>query len=73
MAESGYPALGKNPTQEGGDGPSDALWQIRLVRLALVVVASIDTAAYMLLLGWPFLDDLYATVISMTTVGYKEV
>ena len=27
----------------------------------------------MLLLSWPFLDALYMTVISMTTVGYKEV
>ncbi len=27
----------------------------------------------MLLLGWSFLDSLYMTVISITTVGYKQV
>ena len=27
----------------------------------------------MLLLGWPFLDALYMTIITVTTVGYKEV
>jgi voltage-gated potassium channel len=27
----------------------------------------------MFLLGWPFLDALYMTIITITTVGYKEV
>ena len=73
MAESGYPVPGRSATPEGGYGPSDALRQIRLASLALVSIALIGTAGYMLLLGWPFLDALYMTVISMTTVGYKEV
>ena len=73
MAESGYPAPGRSAVPEGSYGPSDALRQIRLASLALVAVALIGTAGYMLLLGWSFLDALYMTVISMTTVGYKEV
>ena len=73
MAESDYPAPGRNATPEGAYGPSDALRQIRLASLALGAIALIGTAGYMLLLGWPFLDALYMTVISITTVGYKEV
>ena len=73
MVEPGYPAPGRTAASEGGYGPSDALRQIRLASLALVAIALIGTAGYMLLLGWPFLDALYMTVISMITVGYKEV
>ena len=73
MAESDYPAPSKNATPEGGYGPSDALRQIRLASLALGAIALMGTVGYMLLLGWPFLDALYMTVISITTVGYKEV
>jgi len=39
--------------------------------LALVIVSG--TAGYMLIEGWGFQDALYMTVISITTVGYKEV
>ena len=73
MAESGYPASGRSTTPEGGYGPSDALRQIRIAGLALSTIALIGTVGYMLLLGWSFLDALYMTVISITTVGYKEV
>src|SRR5215204_3304805 len=73
MAESRYAAPDRSVTPEVGYGPSDALRQIRLASLALVAIALMGTAGYMLLLGWPFLDALYMTVISMTTVGYKEV
>src|SRR5918993_6017748 len=73
MVEPGYPAPGRTAASEGGYGPSDALRQIRFASLALVTIALIGTVGYMLLLGWPFLDALYMTVISMTTVGYKEV
>ncbi len=39
--------------------------------LAAVVVAG--SAGYMLVEGWNFLDALYMTVITITTVGYREV
>src|SRR5919107_201372 len=73
MAEPESRALGTPAASGGGYGPSDALRQIRFASLALVAIVLIGTAGYMLLLGWPFLDALYMTVISMTTVGYKEV
>ena len=34
---------------------------------------AIGTAGYIVLEGWDFLDALYMTVISVTTVGFKEV
>ena len=73
MAEPGYPAPGRSAVPEGSYGPSDALWPIRLASMALVAVALIGMLGYMLLLGWSFLDAPYMTVISITTVGNKEV
>ena len=39
----------------------------------LVILGFVGTAGYMLLEGWPWLDALYMTVITFTTVGYHEV
>lgn len=39
----------------------------------LLLVLSVGTAGYMLIEGWHFLDALYMTVITISTVGYKEV
>lgn len=37
------------------------------------VVAILGIAGYMAIEGWSFLDAAYMTVITMTTVGYREV
>lgn len=39
----------------------------------LLLVLSVGTSGYMLIEGWRFLDALYMTVITISTVGYKEV
>ena len=39
----------------------------------LVVILFIGSVGYMLIEGWDFLDSLYMTVITITTVGFGEV
>lgn len=39
----------------------------------MALLVSISVAGYMLIEGWPFLDALFMTVITLTTVGYREI
>jgi voltage-gated potassium channel len=39
----------------------------------IVLVISFGTAGYMVIEGWNFLDALYMTIITLTTVGFKEI
>ena len=39
----------------------------------LMVILLIGTAGYMQIEGWRFLDSLYMTIITITTVGFREV
>lgn len=41
--------------------------------MAVVVVMVYGVAGYVLLEGWPVLDALYMTMLTMTTVGFREV
>jgi voltage-gated potassium channel len=47
----------------------------RLVLAALFIVGVIafGTAGYMIVEDWNFFDSLYMTIITLTTVGYREV
>jgi len=45
------------------------LWGI--IALAIIIVTG--TIGYMLIQGWSFIDALYMTIITITTVGYDEV
>ena len=45
--------------------------QSALGALAIIVVAGV--VGYMVFEGWSFIDALYMTVITLTTVGYREV
>ena len=45
---------------------------ITSVFLTLAIII-LGTTGYMLIEGWAFLDAVYMTVITLTTVGYGEV
>lgn len=43
------------------------------ITILLGAMVSIGTAGYMLIEGWPMLDSLYMTMITLSTIGYGEV
>lgn len=49
------------------------LLQLRSAFLALLLLTVAGVTGYMVIEGWPFLDALYMTVTTITTVGYMEV
>ncbi|MEW6418518.1 MAG: potassium channel protein [Nitrospirota bacterium] len=44
-----------------------------LSAVLIVFIISFGTTGYMVIEGWSFLDSIYMTVITLTTVGYKEI
>lgn len=48
---------------------------IKLYRIPflLVVLTAVGTLGFQLVEGWGFIDSLYMTIITLTTVGYKEI
>src|ERR671929_1826043 len=53
--------------------PRVATRRIRSALLALGAIMVAGVLGYMVLEGWSFIDALYMTVITLTTVGYREV
>lgn len=47
--------------------------QIKFTFLAVTAVLSIGTLGYMLIEGWSLLDSIYMTVLTLATVGFREV
>ena len=43
------------------------------VLIVITVTIAFGTLGYMVVEGWGFLDALYMTIITLTTVGYREV
>jgi voltage-gated potassium channel len=46
---------------------------VRIWVLAVISVAILGTVGYVVLFGWPATDAMYMTVITLTTVGFREV
>jgi voltage-gated potassium channel len=44
-----------------------------LAVVLLVLVVAFGTTGYMIIERWNFLDSLYMTIITVTTVGYREI
>jgi voltage-gated potassium channel len=47
--------------------------QLKISLGILLLLVSLGTAGYMVIEGWRFLDSFYMTVITLGTVGFKEV
>lgn len=47
--------------------------QLVLSLLLIVFVITVGTLGYMFIEGWEFLDSVYMTVITITTIGFREV
>lgn len=51
----------------------DPVRHLRLSLLVLVVVIALGSLGYSLIEGWSVFDSLYMTVITLATVGFREV
>jgi voltage-gated potassium channel len=62
---------GLKELSQGGVSPWWAGWRLAVALLAIIVGSG--TLGYTVIEGWDPFDALYMTVISVTTVGYREV
>src|SRR5215210_4576715 len=53
--------------------PRVALRRVQGAILALVIITVVGVLGYIMFEGWSFADAVYMTVITLTTVGYREV
>jgi voltage-gated potassium channel len=51
----------------------DPVRHLKISVFVLAILVSLGVAGYMVIEGWRFLDSLYMTVITLGTVGFKEV
>ncbi len=65
----------RNPDRRAGSDRTvyEPRVALRRIQSALLALAIIGVSGYMVFEGWSFTDALYMTVITLTTVGYREV
>jgi voltage-gated potassium channel len=51
----------------------DPMRHLKISILVLIILISLGTTGYMSIEGWRFIDALYMTVITLSTVGFREV
>src|SRR5215210_7813362 len=73
MMENGRANTNKQLALSETYEPRVTLRRVWIAFLALGLITTVGAAGYMLLEGWSFMEALYMTVITLTTVGYKEV
>ncbi len=75
-------AVGDRPSRRaqetlprGGRQPPylSLLWELRLAALGVALFVTVGTMGCVLIEGWGPLDAFYMTIITILTVGYKEV
>src|SRR5829696_1148480 len=73
MAASGHAGPNKRLALSENYEPRLTLRRVWTTFLALGAIIVLGVLGYMLFEGWSFMDALYMTAITVTTVGYKEV
>src|SRR5919202_6824330 len=73
MAELGRVNPDKRLVLSEANEPRVALRRVWSAFLALGIITATGVLGYILLEGWGFMDALYMTVITLTTVGFREV
>src|SRR5919202_2213669 len=73
MAELGRVNPDKRLVLSEANEPRVALRRVWSAFLALGIITATGVLGYILLESWSFMDALYMTVITLTTVGYREV
>jgi voltage-gated potassium channel len=71
--ERGHENTGRRPAPPETYGPRVTLRRVWAAFSALGIITAVGVLGYVVFEGWTFGEALYMTVITLTTVGYREV